>query len=183
MAEQTKLLTKEIEKPRNEVEKRKKEKKRKEGRKLKKKERLVRGSIRADRHPKLLEGGKVKQVDIKYKGLEATLNPACLTDQLKAIFDTTEPKIGYNHGDRVEEKLVKEINGIVLDEIEEEGKNHIRMKFSALTASQFHGKMEKIMSYLDENGIQHGEKDGSYACIFACLTNKQLDLVDDFFKK
>ena len=148
-----------------------------------KRNKLVRGSIRAVKDKKFFENGKIKQVDITYKDLEAVLNPACLTDELKAIFDATEPKIGYNHGDREEEKLVKEINGIVLDDIVEEGKNHIRVKFSALTASQFHGKMEKIVSWFDDNGIQHGEKDGSYACIFACLTNKQLDLINDFFKK
>lgn len=142
---------------------------------------LVYGSIRAEIREEtkhlFYENGKTKELTLYYgEGKSFKINPACLTDDLKGYLKIAEPKAEWEHGDRTEPKLLEKIAGIDLISIDQEGKGHVRIKFSGRTISQWTGKMEKIMAWLDTNGIHHGEADGQKACVFKCMTNVEKEL-------
>ncbi len=172
MQEQAELLTKET---RNEGKKRGK-------RKEEKKEPLLKGSIRADKNQVFYEERPVKGVDIEYNGIKATMIPSCLSDELKVIFQQTN--IDWEPIKNDKPKTVKEIGGIVFDEIAEIDEEHIRIRFSADTPSGFETVRDKIIAFLTSHDIKYGEKDGSVACIWVCVgKGRQTELTDEFLER
>ncbi len=142
---------------------------------------LVYGSIRAytpeDKMLLFYESGTTKELTIRCgNGDSFMLNPACLTDKLKTWIHTLDPLAEFIHGDRTEPKILQTIAGIELSSIEQESKDYIRLKFSGRSLSQFEGKMDKIITWLDNNKVLHGEANGSKVCIFKCITNTETEL-------
>lgn len=147
---------------------------------------LVYGSIRveitdANKHL-FYEEGTTKELTIHCgNGESFMLNPACWTEKLKEYIHKLDPSAYPEHADRIEPKIIGTIAGIELSSIDKEGKDHVRVKFSGRSLSQFEGKMEKIEKWLDVNNISHGEANGSKVCIFKCITNPNTEL-SDFFR-
>lgn len=139
-----------------------------------KKDRLVRGSIRVFKDAMFYEERVVQQINISYKGLNAILHLTSIPKDLQKIFE--EAEIVWNPDTHDGYGLKSDIRGISFDEIESAGEDHLRIKFSGLTESALQTRLQEAINWLNEHNISHGEKDGKVACIFKCLTSKQLEV-------
>lgn len=139
-----------------------------------KRDKLVRGSIRAFKDARFYEEREVQQMNINYDGLSAILHVTSIPKDLQTIFD----QAGINSTPETREgcRVKSRIGGISFDEIETADEDHLRIKFSGLTEKVLQTKLEEAIKWLDVNKIPHGERDGKAACIFKCLTSKQLEV-------
>ena len=140
----------------------------------KKEDRLLRGSIRVFRDARFYEERKVQQVTIRYNELMATLHVTAIPKDLQEIFEAAD--ISWIPDTHSGSRLKSVVKGLTFDDIESADENHLRIKFSGLTQSEVKAKLDKAIEWLDEQGIERGEKDGKVACIFKCVTSQQLEM-------
>lgn len=139
-----------------------------------KEDKLLRGSIRVFKDARFYEERDVQQVNITYNDLVATLHVTAIPKDLQEIF--TAAHILWRPDTHNGCRLKSNVKGLDFDDIESADENHLRIKFSGLTESVLKTKLDDANKWLDEQGIQHGEKDGKVACIFKCLTSQQLEM-------
>lgn len=117
---------------------------------------------------------------------EGYLRPACLTKELKKLFD--DPKQSGKVLHDIEPK--KESENVLKDKIEGlpfvkkgdleyDGQNWIKVCVGGETNSQIQGYLERIQSFCDQNDIGY-EKLCIYTCIEGPNQAKQLELTSKF---
>lgn len=152
---------------------------------MEKKEPLLKGSIRAARNQVFFEERSVKGIEISYDGIKATMIPSCMSEELKTIFkkikDEDHIDLLWDTLKNDKPKTVKEISGLNFDEISIVNDEYLRVRFSSETPSEFESKRDRIIEYLERNGINYGETDGSIACIWICVAKgRQTELTDEY---
>lgn len=145
------------------------------------KEPLLKGSIRVAKNQVFFEERAIKGIEIVDDGIKACMIPSCMSDELKAIFKKYNIQWDTIKNDKP--KTVKEISGLVFDEIAEVDAEYLRIRFSANTPSEFESRRDKIITYLETHDINFGEIDGSIACIWVCVAKgRQSELTDEYLE-
>ena len=139
-----------------------------------KKDKLVRGSIRVFKDACFYEEREVQQINISYGNMSSILHATTIPTGLKEIFKTAG--IDFEPDIRLASRLNSGIDGLQLDNIESAGDDHLRLKFSGLTETELKDKLKNATKWLKGRDIPFGEQDGKVACIFKCLTTKQLEI-------
>lgn len=175
MAGQTELLN----------EERGEEEKKKVKSKEEKKEPLLKGSIKVSRNDVFFEKRPVRGVEIFYEDITATMIPSCLSEELKAIFKKLEKfGLSWDNTKNNKPKTVKEISGLIFDDIVEVDAEYLRIRFNADTPSEFESRRDRLTAYFDEYNIEYGETDGSVACIWVCVAKgRQTELTDEYLER
>jgi hypothetical protein len=152
---------------------------------MEKKEPLLKGSIRVAKNQVFYEERSVKGIEISYEGITATMIPSCLSEKLNAIFTKLEEfGLDWQITKNDKPKTVKEIKGIVFDEIVEVDEEHLRIRFNADTPSEFEDRRDRIIAYIETHNIEYGEPDGSVACIWVCVAKgRQTELTGEYLEK
>ena len=120
-----------------------------------KQNKLFRGSISAVKDAKLYEPVKVKQIRIESNGIEAIILPQCFSKDLQTILESNNIK--WKTGEIETTRLIKQIEGIPVDNIVNDGRDRVGIEFS-VTESEFALKKERIVAWLDANDIPHVDK-------------------------
>ena len=116
---------------------------------------LFRGSIRAVKNPEFYEPDKAKQIRIESNGIEAIIRQQCFSKDLQTILNLHNIK--WTTVEIETTRPIKEIGGIAV-KIINDGRDSVRIEFSEPTQSELHLKRERIVAWLDKNGIPYGEE-------------------------
>jgi hypothetical protein len=81
--------------------------------------------------------------------------PQCFSKDLQTILESNNIK--WKTGEIETTRLIKQIEGIPVDNIVNDGRDRVGIEFSA-TESEFALKKERIVAWLDANDIPHVDK-------------------------
>lgn len=140
---------------------------------------LIRGSIRCEYKEIFSVKGTKSHIELRYGTLEpGYINPP-MSNDVKTIFETAgiDAIPGKHETSDLIQTLSDSRGEIEITGIEWDGVTHVRLKFTGLTQYQFDARKERIEEFLNNAGIEHGEKDGKDICVFGCMTKQQYELI------
>jgi len=135
------------------------------------------GSIKACRDSIFEENYSPSRVkwSWNHKGeeIEGELNPACLTIQLKKLFEKNHVKYVVESHDSI---ALKSSMPELPVELSYDGAHHVRLRFSGRTESEFDSNREIVQAFLNEHEIHYENY-----CLFVCVTGgRQAELTTKY---
>lgn len=135
------------------------------------------GSIRAEDADIFHEQSTTKIASWKYNTeLHGTFSERCLTKQLIKLFEKLNVSYQVDPNPEPSFDLVKGLPGLSINDIKQDGKNHIRIFFGGITQADFDNKRNMIEKFLYKNDIAFENY-----CLYICVTGqKQQELTDKY---